>query len=796
MISKIVNRSLLKSKAIVIVVFILFVLTQMLLTTIITTYPSIEQAVGDFYTKANIEDFRLYTIPTQGELYDSKWESDLEEKYDILIDKKEYIYVQADESTSYGMLKVDENEEVNKTKITDGRLPKTAGEVFLPIDYATKEGYKAGDTYKIRNKDYKVTGIGYIPEFTYAMNFVSGKTETATSGFVPIIMNQEDYDLIAQENSILYFSGRFKNYVADDEKKEIYKAITNDNKYQVPMLDENGNPQLDENNAIITRSIKMVPIVLDSTNNPGIDFVRQEINGEKSFLKILSVVILIITICIIIMLFNNIFNSQRKEIGILKAEGIDEDKLGRTYSINLLIILFVALILGTILGYFGLKPTFTNFIQTFFSFPYAPKHNDLIVSSLFTSSLLTLGVVLIVYVLSIRPKLNKRTILLLNNIDTDRPPKIKLNFITKRLNFINKYKITILLKNFGLLTLLIFGVFVSSFLLLMGGTIKTSLDQVSSVTEAQQGVAYDYKVVYSKEKLVPKYNGNSMITDTTNVLQVSSNEIITPVKGTIYLNAYNFDENEYYDLRSKGKPLDENLVYISSIASRIYELEENDSIKIKNPYDNTQNINLIIGGVVDGVNTSKIYMDIDMAHSLFDLDDDYANSEVGVGDIREQVYKYDPDATYNYVKETSDDSQSIKALINLIVGIITVVATTISILTLSVITAIIIRRNKKTISVMKVLGYTDKEVNQMIISPYKWVILFVYIGSIPIFEFIIQQIVNSALKDIDGLVIDINIKFSSTIIGLIAVFVIYFVSLTISKRSIKKITLSESLKTE
>ncbi len=796
MIGKIVNRSLLKSKAIVIVVFILFIITQMLLTTIITTYPSIEQAVGDFYTDANIEDFRLYTIPTQGELYDSKWESDLEEKYDILIDKKEYNYFQADKSTSFGMLKVDENEEVNKTKITDGRLPKTSGEVFLPIDYATKEGYKVGDTYKIKDLDYKVTGIGYIPEFTYAMNFAGGKTETANTGFIPIIMNIEDYELFAQENSILYFSGRFENYVADDDKKEIYKAITNDNKYQVPMLDENGEPQVDENNAIITRSIKMVPLVLDSTNNPGIDFVRQEINGEKSFLKILSTVILIITICIIIMLFNNIFNSQRKEIGILKAEGIDEDKLGRTYSINLLIILFVALVIGTVLGYFGLKPTFTNFIQSFFSFPYSPKDSNLIFSSLFTSTLLTIGVVLIVYVFSIRPKLSKRTILLLNNIEIDRPPKIKLNFITRRLNFINKYKITILIKNFGLLLLLIFGVFVSSFLLLMGGTIKTSLDQVTSVTEAQQGVAYDYKVVYSKEKLVPKYNGNSMISDTTSVLQVSTNEIITPVKGSIALNAYNFDENEYYDLKSKGEPLDESLVYISSIASRIYELEENDSIKIKNPYDNTQNINLIIGGVVDGVNTSKIYMDIDTAHALFDLDDDYANSEVGEGDISKQVYKYDPDATYNYVKEKSDDSQSTKVLINLIVGIITVVASIISILTLSVITAIIIGRNKKTISIMKVLGYTDKEVNQMIISPYKWIILFVYIGSIPIFEFIIQQIVNSALKDIDGAVIDINIKFSSTVIGLIAVFVIYFISLSISKRSIKKVALSESLKTE
>lgn len=94
---------------------------------------------------------------------------------------------------------------MNQLAVTDGRIPKAAGECFLDVEYAKQMGYETGDTLEITVSDeedsslkrrrFTIVGVGYSPTY---ISFERGSTTLGTgslSGFVYVLPEDFDTDI-------------------------------------------------------------------------------------------------------------------------------------------------------------------------------------------------------------------------------------------------------------------------------------------------------------------------------------------------------------------------------------------------------------------------------------------------------------------------------------------------------------------------------------------------------------------------------------------------------------------------
>ncbi len=116
-----------------------------------------------------------------------------------------------------------------------------------------------------------------------------------------------------------------------------------------------------------------------------------------------------------------------------------------------------------------------------------------------------------------------------------------------------------------------------------------------------------------------------------------------------------------------------------------------------------------------------------------------------------------------------------------------------SLIIISVMTNFTIEENFRNISLLKVMGYEKKEVSKMVLKVFGPVVLFAAIIAYPVVISILK-LMFLLLAETMGVVIPVSFNLIDWAIGTGAVFIAYLISLQISKRGLKKISLQEALK--
>jgi ABC-type lipoprotein release transport system permease subunit len=495
-------------------------------------------------------------------------------------------------------------------------------------------------------------------------------------------------------------------------------------------------------------------------------------------------------------LFDSIFKSQRREMGILKAEGIYNRELSYRFVFNLFVLLLIGAIVGIVVGYY-LSIVLSNLLLGLYSVPvsgdFPPdfKTNILIVSGVI------IVVLSLVYLFAIRKNLRKKPLVLIKNINSEKNPKLNISKLTKRFSFKTKYTISIFVRNFFMTIMLSIGVLVSSFMLLFGTLMLSSIHDMTSDTYTKM-FKYDYTVTYSAG-YTPDYDEYSTISYTTDIVSMSNGyEVESETKIPLY--GYDVSSNDLIDLYTpNGKEIPssayETGIVLSAGLATHYDLEIGDTIVVENPVDVEEEVSLEVTAIADDGFGMKAYMDISYMQTLFDLESDFSNGAVYLGDKNDEIISNDPKAQITSAVDLSSSmNENIKVMYTM-VGMITIMSSIIAFITMSSISILVINNNRKTISVMKVLGYTTKEIRKMTTGVYKWIVVIVYFGSIPLVDYLINALIANAMKEMD-FTIAVNLDLKFAMFGFVVIFAIYFLSMRFAQRSISKIKLSESLKTD
>jgi putative ABC transport system permease protein len=114
---------------------------------------------------------------------------------------------------------------------------------------------------------------------------------------------------------------------------------------------------------------------------------------------------------------------------------------------------------------------------------------------------------------------------------------------------------------------------------------------------------------------------------------------------------------------------------------------------------------------------------------------------------------------------------------------------------ISIVSNIVIDENKKHISLMKVMGYKEKEIKSVVLNIYTPFVIIAYLLSIPAMKAILRWIISLVAKDLDFSV-PIVLSWQGALIGFAVIMVSYFLALQLSRRSLSKVPLAEALKRE
>ena len=107
----------------------------------------------------------------------------------------------------------------------------------------------------------------------------------------------------------------------------------------------------------------------------------------------------------------------------------------------------------------------------------------------------------------------------------------------------------------------------------------------------------------------------------------------------------------------------------------------------------------------------------------------------------------------------------------------------------------VVEENKKTISLMKVMGYKNDEISSVVLNIYTPFVIIAYLLSIPAMISILKAIVKILTKD-TNMSFPIEISPFMAIVGLISLVVSYYIAIYLSRRALNKVPLAEALKRE
>jgi putative ABC transport system permease protein len=127
------------------------------------------------------------------------------------------------------------------------------------------------------------------------------------------------------------------------------------------------------------------------------------------------------------------------------------------------------------------------------------------------------------------------------------------------------------------------------------------------------------------------------------------------------------------------------------------------------------------------------------------------------------------------------------------VYMLTVTAFILGLVIIFLVTGMIIEENRNTISLFKVMGYRQKEVNKLILDSNILVVVIGYIIGIPVLLASVTALMQS-LTDSMQMTIPARLSVWNMLLGFVIVILTYLIAQLLSKKKINRIQMSEALK--
>lgn len=687
----------------------------------------------DFFDRNKVEDA---TFTTYIEIHDDKI-NEIEDKYNLTFEKEYFVNISEDD---YNVRVFKANKKIDLYEIIDGKDVSENDEIVISKGYAQNENVKIGDKVEIKGKKYTVTGYFLRPDYLYMLENMDDTYKNITSFFLAY-MTDEAYDEL-QANSCQYKVV----YGKDGKETEFRKDINEEYK---------------------------INSYTSKENNTSITMVDDQATMFIVMAFVFLVTIPLITVALISIIIGRKVKNEQKMIGTLTALGYKKGQLVRHYAV-------LSMIPGIIGGL--LVSVITKILQQPYGEISLADYEPMPVKFTLPVYIAVLGVIVptLFYVMAAVRKVNKLlkkdTVVLLNgNADGDiKTRKVMVNSTGK---VRRKFAVRSILGNPGRSFVVFLGAMLGSLIITVAFMFIDSIQNVvDSGSESMGTFKYQYVLnTFETEEL-----------DGADELVMGSFEY----DGSVFTLLGADDDVKFLNIETKdGKKAElSDGYYVSNVMAYAYNIKAGDTFKFKNKIT-MQEYSVKIKGIISNDSQKLLVGGSDSIREMLGWEKGTYNGilsdkKLELGD------KVSKTVTKNDIKEQMN---TILDEMGVIIYALAVIGAIICVASLYVSVNMLITENRHNISMLKVLGLKDKEINRMILNVNHCIIPVATLIGI-LLGYLCMIIVFKVYSGIEGVMYTAVISPKSIILTVVIVFACYFVSLFIIRRKAGNVDMVESLK--
>lgn len=639
---------------------------------------SMIKAYNESFDKYNIEDGNF-------ELSQEADDALIEriEKEDVTI--YENYYVEKDvtqkngENITESTLRIFKNrKDVDKICVMKGELPVNSNEIAIDRMYADNNKINVGDNIKMSGKEYKVTG--YVALSDYSALFSDNSDMMFDSvKFGVAIVTDECFDKLSDVNVHYVYSWKYDNKPENDteEKEQSDKFL---------------------------KKIGATGLVTNYTPaylNQAIHFTGDDLGSDKSMIEVLLYVIIVILAFVFAVTTNNTITKEANVIGTLRASGYKKSELLGHYITMPVIVTILAAIIGNILGYTYFKNIVANMYYGSYSLPtYVTIWNA---EAFIKTTVIPLILMIIINVLVISRKLSLSPLDFLRRNLTRKKKKKAVRL--PKFKFFNRFRLRIIFQNMSSYVTLFVGMLFANVLLLFGMMMVPLLNHYQNEVTQSQIADYQYILKTTTDVNVSYSNAEKYCVTSLETTGDKEESI------TIYGIA---DNSKYidFDIPKEG-------VAISDGYASKYNVKKGDTISLKEKYKD-KIYEFVVEDIVNYPPSLSVFMSSKQYNEEFMKQDRYYN-----GYFSDKKLDIDDKKVASII--TVDDLTKVSRQLEVSMGesfnLIFVFSIALFILLVYLLTKLIIEKNTTSISMVKILGYTNAEIGRLYLISTTWVII-------------------------------------------------------------------------
>lgn len=746
------------------VVFLLMVATIGFVSGFLVADGSMLKAYNEGFAKYNIENgnFRV-----KEKIYPAQKEEI--EKNDIKLYENYYIEQTMSNKSTIRFFK--NRKQVNKVCLMKGSLPKKADEMAIDRMYADNNKLTVGDTMKSKGKIWKITGLVALSDYSCLFQNNSDTMFDAVK-FGVAIVTDKGFQTLDKKACQYNYSWTY-NKEPENEKSE--KEVAED-------LMEN-----------IGKEVTLESFV-PRYQNQAINFTGEDMGSDRAMIIVLLYMVIVIMAFVFGVTISNTIRNEAAVIGTLRASGYTRKELIHHYMVLPICVTLAGALIGNMLGYTVLKNVCAGMYYGSYSLPtYVTVWNG---EAFLLTTVVPVLIMLLINYMVLHHKLKLSPLQFLRR-DLSGKKKKKAMYLSPKTSIFHRFRLRIIFQNKSNYLVLFTGILFANLLLFFGLLLPSVLSHYQ--VEIQNGLLAKYQ--YLLEAPVSAASGNeldrliSMLefstgtkTDNPDAEEFSAYSLDTlPGKyKTEEIMLYGVDpDSDYVKADTKDG------VYISSAYADKFQIKKGDMIKLKEKYEK-DTYSFKVKGIYQYSGALCVFMDQQKLNKTFDLGTDYYSgyfSKTKITDIDEKYIGSVID-----LSALTKVSRQLDVSMGNMMGLVNGFAVAIFLVLIYLLSKIIIEKNAQSISMAKILGYTDGEIGRLYILSTSIVVILCLLFSFPIEETFMKIIFREMmLASISGWItlwIDPMIYVEMFVIGAVT----YAVVAALEYRKIQKVPMDEALK--
>lgn len=360
--------------------------------------------------------------------------------------------------------------------------------------------------------------------------------------------------------------------------------------------------------------------------------------------------------------------------------------------------------------------------------------------------------------------------------DLSRRKKKKAFRLNTKIGIMKRFRLRVLFQNMPNYIMMVIGALLGNVLVMFGLVLGPVLDNYQQ--EITSNLLADHQYLLKAQVETENKDAEKFSATTLKTIEgaLKSEEI------TVYGIAEN---SRYVDL-----PLGNNEVYISNAYSEKHGIKAGDEITLREQFGSKE-YKFRVGGIYYYPSTLTVFMDKDAFNEKFDCDKDYFTGYFSKSEIS------DIDDLYIVTEITVDDltkvSRQLTRSMGNMMNIFVFFGVIMYVLIIYLLSKIIIEKNAQSISMAKILGYRNSEINGIYIATTAIVTVVTLLVTIPLSDYLLGQLFVIFMRDYPGWLpyrSFVSVYAKTALIG-IGSFAVIALALT---RKIKKVPLADALK--